>query len=267
MNKFQVLWARAQYLLSLAAVVGVLIYLVQHSHTSSIALPKDADQEETVRIAGPNRIAIAPDSPLAHRLHITKVETANVTAPLVTVTGIVIASLGHDNDAENDGCQFYSAELLTAYTDWRIAVADVMFLDEQLADTKLLAEAQVEAAQKLVERMQRLVAIGTDTEKDLAEAQAALIQAQIEGRKDVHEAQTAVRQAQRTENLLAKQLEQAGLAPALLDSADGDMDVIIADVPESWAGQIVVGQRCEVEFISLPNQTFIGHVHAIVPVL
>lgn len=267
MKKYQVFWARTQYLASLVAVVAVLFYLIQHSHTLSVALPTDADQEEAIRVVGAKRIAIDSDSPVMKRLQVVNVETAEVTTPLMTVTGVVIASLGHGDDAENDGCQFYSSELLTAYTDWRIAVADVMFLHKQLADTGLLAETQVNAAQKLVERMERLVAIGTDTEKDLVEAQAALVQVQIQGRKDIHEAQTAIRQAQRTENLLAKQLEQAGLAPSLLNADVENRDIIIADIPESRAGQIAVGQRCEVQFLSLSNQTFIGSVHAIVPVL
>ena len=267
MNKFQIFWSRVQYLLCLTAVVGILVYLVQYGHVPTVAVPADADHETAVRVEGPKRIAIASDSPLAKKLQISKVETADITTPLVIVTGSVAASLRPGNGKGNDYWQFNSPELLTAYTDWQAAVADVAFLEEQLADTKQLADAQIEAAQKLVERLQRLVAIGTDTEKDLAEAQANLLQSQIQGRKDIHEAQAAVRLAQKMETTLARQLEQAGLEPQILASANDNLDIIVADVPESWVGKIALGQGCEARFLSLASETFSGKVHAVVPVL
>jgi multidrug efflux pump subunit AcrA (membrane-fusion protein) len=200
-------------------------------------------------------------------LYLAKVETAEITTPLVTVTGVVAASLRPGNGKGNDYWQFNSPDLLTAYTDWQNAVDDVAFHEEQLLATKQLVEAQTDAAQKKVARLQRLVTIGTETEQDLAVAQAELIHTQIQGRKDVHEAQTDVRKAKREETMLARQLEQAGLDPTLLASAKTDIDIIIADVPESWIGRISIGQSCEARFISLPDQTFTGKVHAIVPVL
>ncbi|MCL2624295.1 MAG: efflux RND transporter periplasmic adaptor subunit, partial [Planctomycetaceae bacterium] len=217
------------------------------------------------QVVGAKRIVVSPDSPLAQKLTVSQVEISRITTPLVTVSGVVAASLRPGNG--KDYWQFHSPELLTAYTDWQKAVADVTFLQEQLVDTKQLIESQVDAAQKLVEQMQQLVKIGTDTEKDLAEARADLIQTQIQGRKDVHEAETAVRMAKQEETALARQLEQAGLDPTLLASAEHDMDIIIADVPESWVGRIRIGQGCEAGFLSLPDQQFTGNVHAIVPVL
>ncbi|MCL2744916.1 MAG: efflux RND transporter periplasmic adaptor subunit [Planctomycetaceae bacterium] len=267
MNSFQVLWSRVQYLLSLVAVIGVLVYLVQHSHTPSIAISTDAGREMAVHVVGSKQIVIVPDSPLAKKLQVAKVETTEISTPLVVVTGVVAASLRPGNGKGNDYWQFNSSALLTAYTDWQIAVTETAFLEQQLIDTKQLAEAQTEAAQKLVERMQRLVNVGTDTEKDLAEAQSQLVQAQIQGRKDVHEAQAAIRVAQKTETVLARQLEQEGLEPQMLVSSGHDTDIIVADVPESWVRQIAVGQSCEAKFLSLPNQEFVGNVHAIVPVL
>ena len=104
--------------------------------------------------------------------------------------------------------------------------------------------------------MKKLVAAGTDTEKDLAAAQADLIQAQIQGRKDVHEADTAVRLAQRTEAALARQLQQAGLEPDLLRSMTWDVDVVMADVPEGLMSRVKLGQGCEARFFGLPEQLF-----------
>ena len=267
MSPLEVVWSRVQYLVCLVAVIVVLIYLVRHSGTPMVALSTDADREAAVYVVGPKQVAIASDSPLAKKLQYVNVETAEITAPLVTVTGVVAASLRPKNGHGNDHWQFQSSELLTAYTDWQKAVADVAFLEEQLVDTRQLVEAQAEAAQKLVERLKRLVTIGTDTEKDLAEAEAVFIQAQIQGRKDIHEAETSVKTAKQVETMLIRQLEQEGLEPYLLASAQTDTDIIVADVPESWAGQIKIGQSCVAAFFSLPGLEFTGKVHAVVSVL
>jgi hypothetical protein len=267
MNKFHVFLSKIQYILCLVAVIGVLVYLASQGQTPNVNVSADADREVAVRIVGQNRIVIAPDSPLAKRLYLAKVETAEITTPLVTVTGVVAASLRPGNGKGNDYWQFHTSDLLTAYTDWQTAVDDVAFHEEQMVATQQLVEAQVDAAQKKVERLQRLVTIGTEAAQDLAEAQAELIHTQIQGRKDVHEAETDVRKAKREETMLARQLEQSGLDPPLLASAKIDIDIIIAEVPESWIGRIAIGQSCEARFISLPDQTFNGNVHAIVSVL
>ncbi|MCL2669336.1 MAG: efflux RND transporter periplasmic adaptor subunit [Syntrophaceae bacterium] len=248
-------------------MVGVLVYLIQHSATPTVALPTDADREMGGRVIGPKRIAIASDSPLAKKLQIAKVEMTDITVPLVTVTGIVAATLRPGNGKGTDYWQFNSPDLLTAYTDWQKSVAEIAFLERQLVEIKQLAEAQTEAAQKLADRLQRLVQIGTESEKDLADAQAQLILAQVQGRKDVHEAEGALRSAQKAETALARQLEQDGLDPQLLASSNKDTDIIVADVPERWIGSIRVGQRCEARFFSLPDDVFTGRVRAIVSVL
>ena len=124
---------------------------------------------------------------------------------------MVAASLRPGNGKGSDYWQFNSSELLTAFTDWQKATADIAFTETQLTQTKQLADARVNAQQKLVDRMKRLVEVGTDTENALAAAEADLIEFQIQGRKDIHEAETAVRLARRTEAATAKQLQQAGV--------------------------------------------------------
>ena len=267
MTPFKVFLSRVQYLLSLAAVIAVLVYLAQHSHSPSVAIPADADREAAVRVVGPKRITVAPDSPFAKKLQLSKAEIAEITAPLVTVTGVVAACFHSGNENDTGYWQFHSTDLLEAYADWQGAIADTAFFEGQLAGSQLLADAQVEAAKEQVERMQRLVRIGTDTDKDLAEARATLIQTQIEGRRDVHEAQADLRTARQAVAVLERQLEQAGLDPTLLASATDDLDIIIAEVPESWSGRIAIGQSCVAQFMSLPGQQFAGRLHAIVPVL
>jgi cobalt-zinc-cadmium efflux system membrane fusion protein len=263
------LWAGTQFILCLILTGGVLFYLLRTTESRATAVldaPRGAP-EETVRLSGPQCIWIQADCPLARKLQVATVQPTQVTAPVLTVTGTVIASLRPGNGKGTDYWQFNCAELLTAFTDWQRATAEIAFAETQLAQIKQLGETRVEAQQKLVDRMQKLVAAGTDTEKDLAAAQAELIQAQILGRKEVHEAETAVRLARRAEATLARQLQQAGLEPDLLQSAASDLDIVMADVPEGLMSRVKLGQGCAAEFFGVPGPSFSGQVRAIAPVL
>jgi hypothetical protein len=167
----------------------------------------------------------------------------------------------------SDSWQFNSPELLTAYTDWQKATADIAFAETQLAQIKQLADTRTSAQQKLVDRMKKLVEAGTDTQKDLAAAETELIQSQIQGRKEVHEAETAVRLARRSEAALARQLQHGGLAPELLQSGTSDVDIVMADVPEGLISRVKINQACEARFFGFPDHAFSGQVRVIAPVL
>lgn len=262
-------WTWTQFVVCLAVTVGVLVYLLRTPQAAApVALDSlRAGTEGAVRVAGPRCICVRPGCPLARKLQATTVAATQISTPLLTVTGTVIASLRPGNGRGADYWQFNSPELLTAFTDWQKATADITFSQTQLTAISQLAETRVSAQQKLVDRMKRLVEAGTDTEKDLAAAQAELIQAQIQGRKETHEAETAVRLAQRTEAAQARQLQQAGLEPELLHGAGADLDVVVADVPEGMMARVKVGQQCEARFFGLPDQLFPGKVRALSPVL
>lgn len=263
------LWTRVQFVICLVTVGGILAYLLWTADAGSHGSLGDrsADHSRDVRLAGRRQICVRDGCPLCQKLQVTTVRATPITTPLLTVTGTVAASLRPGNGKGNDYWQFDSPELLTTFTDWQKATADIAFLETQLAQIKQLSETRNSAQQKLVERMKKLVEAGTDTEKDLAAAQAELIQSQVEGRKAVYEAETAVRLAQRTEAALARQLQQVGLEPELLRSIAVDVDMVIADVPEGFAARAKLGQGCEARFFGLPDETFQGKVRAIAPVL
>ena len=183
------------------------------------------------------------------------------------MTGTVAASLRPGAGKGDDYWQFNTPEVLTAYTDWQKATADIAFSESQLKSVKELAETRVESQKKVVARLEKLVQAGTDTPKDLAVEQTNLIQYQIQGRKEVHEAETAVRLARRNEAALARQLQQAGLEPDLLKSATSDMDIVMADVPEGFLDRVKVGQGCQARFVGIPQQVFDGKVTTIAPVI
>ena len=282
-----------QFFLCLGVVILLLAYLtVWHGlggHASDDAAGETTDatavrRESDVSIIGTKCLAIRPDSPIYQKLHITTVKLAETTNPIVSVTGIDVASLqtnGSDGltntlgltgtsvatDKLGDFWQFYSTELLMAFSDWQKADADIAFAEKQLQATKNLAEKTVEAQRLAVGRLEKLVEVGTETEKDLAEAKAELILAEIQGQKDIYEAETAIRMAQREKTTLARQLALEGLQPELLVSISRDVDIIMAEVPESMVKRVKIGQSCVARFFSYPEMNFYGKVLAIVPVL
>jgi hypothetical protein len=269
----------------LAATLAALAYLL----LAPTARPEPPAEVESAaaaaRTAGPGLVKVDPGTPLGRELQVVTVRPTRLTAPVLTVTGTVAASLRPGSGPKaspelmaaagapaavgrgSDYWQFNAPEVLSAYTDWQKATADIAFARTQLAAVRDLADARLDAQQKLVNRMVKLVAAGTDTEKDLAAARADLIQAQIQGRKDIHEAENALLLARKAEAAAARQLQQFGLDPALLTSVTSNVDIVMADVPETYLDRVKTGQGCEARFFGIPNQVFDGKVRSIAPVL
>jgi len=270
-------WDSLQLLLCLGVVGLLLAYLtVWHGHGRlAQEEPTNADKASDVSVTGHKSIAIRPDTPIYRKLDIITVNQTETTEPIVTATGVNVASLqtrgnGSANGSANglhDFWQFHSTELLTTFADWQKTDAEIDFAEKQLQATERLVEATVEAQKAVVERLERLVQVGTDAPRDLAEAKAALIQAEIEGRKEIYEAQAALRLAQQEKAVLARQLTLEGLPPDLIISTTRDVDIVRADVPESMIRQVEAGQHCVAQFFSYPELKFYGKVLSIVPVL
>jgi hypothetical protein len=222
---------------------------------------------EVVTLAGPGRIRVVPGSPFDRKVQVAVARRALVSDPILTVTGRVIASLRPANGKGTDFWQFDSAEMLTAYTDWQRAMADIAFQEKQLEQIQLLAKTRLEAQREVVQRLQKLVAAGTETVKDLTAERANLIQVEITGQQEIHQAETALRLARREEAAQARRLQQAGLSIELLETATSDVDIVLADVPEGRLDQVRIGQGCEARFFGRPRERFPGRVKSISPVL
>src|SRR5262245_33401925 len=153
----------------------------EHSHPAPSA-------EDVVRLDGPHRIAIKKGGPLGTKLVVATAQSESIIAPLLTVTGSVLARRldgGRDTDAHWD---FSTPELVNAYADWIKARADVAFAKKQLDTIKKLTRTQIDTQTDLVERLRKLVEAGTDPKKDLIAAQAELQKMTLQGQKDEHEA-------------------------------------------------------------------------------
>jgi hypothetical protein len=260
-----------QFFLALGLTSAVLAWLL---FAPSAENKKNEDERqptnEVVTLAGPRLLSIQPDSMIGKKLMLNcgTIEVAKISTPKVTVTGRVVASLRPAGDGKvSDYWQFDTTENLTAHTDWQKAKADIAFSDEQLKSISKLADARIEAQERVVARLKKTVEGGTDAQKDLDAERANLVQLQIQGRKDKHEAETALRLAQRAEAATARQLQQGGLEPEMLKATTNDVDIVMAEVPEARVDAVKVGQKLTATFVSLGAKLFYGNVDRIAPTI
>ena len=178
-----------------------------------------------------------------------------------------MASLRPGKELAQDAWQFATPDLLSAFADWQKAVTDIRYQETQLKAIRDLNKARIDAQKEVVARMEKLVAAGTDTVKDLVAERTNLIQFEIQARKDIRDQEEAARLSHRTEATLARQLQQAGLEPTMLRSAAAEGDIVVAEVPERVMARVRLGMTCEVRFYALPNRVFTGKVSGISPVI
>src|SRR5205823_4513943 len=137
-------WSGGQFVVALGLTLAALAYLLTHpgSKPEVATDGRQAAADEAVRLAGPGLIRVAPDTPLGRKLSegASAVRPTRITAPVLTVTGTVVASLrpGPANSAAvtpavlsviggaaavraSDYWQFNAPEVLTTYTDWQKA--------------------------------------------------------------------------------------------------------------------------------------------------
>jgi RND family efflux transporter MFP subunit len=229
--------------------------------------PNPEAYEELVKLAGPQLIAVQPGSPLASKLDVRPVTAQHISAPLLTVTGSVVARLASGRDSADGRWDFSHLELATMYADWLRARAEEPYAEQQLAKTRELAAARIAAQGKVVDRLRQLVKAGTDAPRDLAKEEADLVQAQLEGQKQTFEAELAVKTAAQARATLERQLFQAGVDPELLGRAQDGTAIVVADVPEARMGLVRDGQSASARFFALPGETFSATVRSLAPAL
>lgn len=271
-----------QFVLALAFTLGVLAYLLLvPASRPEPAGERPSPAVEPVALAGPGLLRVDPGSALADKLQIAELRATRINTPLLTVTGSVAASLRPGNTSgltsvvgavgvavrRADYWQFNLPEVLTTYTDWQKARADIAFTTTQRVQIKAAATARTTAQEKVVQRVTDLVAAGTRTPEQLELELATLKQYRIQEAKEGYEADTAVHVARRSEAALARQLQQTGLDPELLTSVTSDLDIVMADVPEAFFSRVRVGQACKAEFFGIPDRWFAGRVRSIAPVV
>jgi membrane fusion protein, heavy metal efflux system len=263
------LWPAVKVGLAIFATGAVLVLLWSslRGSAASTTKPEPIRNIEFVRLMGPRLIAVTPDCPLDKKLGIAAASKQKTPAPMLSVTGSIVARLPAGSGPAEDRWQFSSPDLLSAYTDWQKSRTDVDFAEKQLAKIRELDAARLSAQTKVVERLRKLVAAGTDSVKDLATEEATLLQTQIQGQKEVYEAENAVKVAARNRAALARQLQQAGADPDLLGRLPDGAAVAVGDVPEAKIGRVREGQACTARFYGMPETVFSGKVSNLAPTL
>jgi multidrug efflux pump subunit AcrA (membrane-fusion protein) len=264
------LWPAVQLIVALTVTGAALAYLLGSPHkgpTSPSPGKESPGQVDAVHLVGPALVSILPDTPLGKKLEVVRVSSERVSAPLLTVTGSVVAQLRPGSAPAEDRWQFSTPELLTAYTDWRKSNADVELAEKQLKEIRELTENRIATQKKLAERLRKLVDAGTDSPKDLAAEEGNLRQATIQGRKDIIEAETAVRVAGRNRAGLERLLSQAGADPHMLAREPEGTAIVVADVPEAKVGLVREGQACQARFYAFPGKVFTGKLSSLAPTI
>lgn len=265
---WQRVWSVGQFIVALTLTVCFLIYLLHNPFEPPVEpVERVKAPAEVVSIIGPGLIRVVPGSPFDEKIQVVEVRKAPLTEAILTVTGRVVASLRPGHGKRGEFWQFDSADNLAAFTDWEKAQADIAFHEKQLEQIQELVKTRVQAQRELVQRLEKLVALGTDTPKDLTAEKANLMQMEISGRQEIFQAETAVRMARREEAAQARKLRQAGLDVELLQAVSSDVDIVMADVPEVRLNQVKLGQACEARFFGVPQERFPGRVKSIAPTL
>ena len=250
--------------------------------TAPVVLETPAAPEEPevpvlhdVYVAGLKNVAIRPESPVFQNLRIVTVKQTETTDPMVTIIGVDVASLqqtkaGDDKSGSVDKLQdfkFPTPELLTAFTDWQKATDDIAFAEKQLKLTQDHYKTAVDSLKRKVDLVEEDVKGGMEAAKTLDEVKAELSQKEFERQKEVLEAQAALQHARRDQTKFEKQLELAGFQSELLTAVEHDIDILMAEVPESMIAHIQVGQKCVARFFDHAGKEFHGKVHSVVPIL
>lgn len=250
------------------AIAGLITVVIWRFWPLAGNTPKLSETKtEAVSLAGPGLIAVQPGSPLENKLELTTVQKERITTPLLSVTGGVMARLRTGPSSVEDRWQFSSVELSGIYADWQKASTEMEFAAKQLTKTRELTAAQLNSQSKVVDRLRKLVATGTEAARDLSAAEASLLQTQLEGQKAVFDAESTLTQATHSHADFERHLLQAGIDPALLPKVPAGASLVMADVPEVRISLVAIGQACEARFYGLPNQLFKGVVRSLSPAL
>jgi hypothetical protein len=250
----------------IAAMTGigfVLWSLLSPAHSMVREPGARAAGTPVVRAVGPNRIAIADNSPLNRQLSIQTVRSEMVSIPLLRVSGSILARVRPGTERIEDRWQFSSTELSDAYADWLRTKNEIAFAESQLKKTEELAVAETAYREAVVARLRTLLKSASIPEKDYKQAQAELLKAQLQGEKDVFTAQSTLRMALNSKAALERQLAQDGIEPFVLTRSTDNLVLIVANVPEIRMSQVHERQACEVEFYGLPDIVFPAHVEAL----
>jgi cobalt-zinc-cadmium efflux system membrane fusion protein len=241
----------------------VMLWLLPHPE-----LPSGSQDPHTgaVTITEHHTIKIAPGTPFAKRLKEEPVVSRETQRALVEVTGSVLAAIPANATPASANWEFATPELITTYSEWLQSDADVAFYGKQLGNTRSLSAKRLQTQGAVVDRLARLVEVGSDSPRDLAQERANLMEGKLEADRDAHGAEANLNASIRKQAALVRQLEQDGLEPDLLRDLVPGRVLLVAEVPETRMSGLKEGQHCSVHLYASP-EPLSGHVARVLPTL
>lgn len=258
-------WRAAWMFAAMVVIVIVVAMLLRPHRPAESGASKEqrpAIPIEPIRIVSHGVIAIAPDTPLQKELGTATIVTERSSAPLISVSGTILAQIREGTGPFEDRWQFSTLELSSLYGDWLRILTEIEFAQSQLTKTKELAVADTTFLEANVKRLNS-VPSGTVPEKEILQAKATLLQAQLQREKDVFTAESTLRTALKQKSAIERNLSRAGIETQVFGQAAEHMVLVAANVPETQVSQIHMGQSCEVRFYGYPDVVFPAHVEAI----
>jgi multidrug efflux pump subunit AcrA (membrane-fusion protein) len=248
------------------AGLGVLATYLMLSKPPKIETQTGTSTAVNVQITERGTLRVPQAGPFAEQLRRVSVTARRTATPLIDATGTLLAAPSMDGSSQSAvRWQFATGELLSTYAELLQADADVVFQTRQAQTTRTLHDTKVRTQTQVVDRLRRLVEVGSDSARDLAAEEANLLERRLEGDRAIHEVDNALKAAQRKQAALVRQLEQAGLSPDLLRRTDRGRILVVAEIPESRIEQVRENQACSVRFFGHPNAPKTGRVAKILP--
>lgn len=254
------------WVITLVVLIGLSLVLWLLPHPE-LPAGREAPHHGAVSVTEGHAIHVQPNTPFAKRLKSVTAEALETEQPVVEVTGSVLAAIPVSSTAATAAWEFATPELISTYSEWLQSDADVAFYQRQLGNTRSLTAKRLETQGAVVDRLQRLVEVGSDSPRDLAQERANLMEGKLEADRQSHSAQADLNTSIRRQAALTRQLEQAGLAPDLLRDLVPGRVLIVAEVPESRMSGLKEEQRCSVRLYAAPDPALTGHVARILPTL
>ncbi|MCE9526851.1 MAG: efflux RND transporter periplasmic adaptor subunit [Planctomycetales bacterium] len=257
MQVWRVAWMGIATVATLA-VVTMLLWPPAPRKASSKSQEEKAP--DAAQLDSSSNIVIAAGSSLLQKLTTSVIQPESVSFPVLHVSGSIVARLVGGKSRVEDRWQFSSPDVSMTYSDWMKSQTEIENAEKQLTTIKGLAESNIHRYEKLVDRLKKLVANGTEAPKDLSTAESDLAQAQFQAQQNITAAENTLKLARKNRVLLERQLQQAGLDAEIFDKPEEESVFLIANVPESQMDQVQAGQACEAQLFAVPGKKFVGHV-------
>src|SRR6185436_4482078 len=128
--------------------------------------PHAEPPRENAKLDSSGNIVISKDSSLQQKLSSTQIKPEMVSFPVLRVSGSIVARVVAGKARVEDRWQFAGEDVSTTYSDWIKSQTEIENAEKQLTTIQGLADSNIKRYEKLVDRLRKLVANGTEAPKN-----------------------------------------------------------------------------------------------------